>query len=197
MADPPRPWPSERHRNPIGNASGAFLIVPSHIHWANEPYYGTNHRYVWVVDELGPSREREWLQFTINAFNSIASANRPYFLYATGEQLGWSGCQQNLQQSSSCVTRGVRSDIVRFLVLRPHQGSPASIGVRIGNQARFVNDYYIEYSIAHEIGHAVGFAHDTDCASVMTYCRTVGNQYLWNGAIQAAVYVSLYDGHTN
>ncbi len=31
----------------------------------------------------------------------------------------------------------------------------------------------------------------------MTYCRTVGNQYLWNGAIQAAVYVSLYDGHTN
>lgn len=167
-----------------------------HTHWADEPYYSTNRRYVWVVDELGPGREREWLQFTINAFNSVASGNRPYFLYATGEQIGWSGCQQSLRQVIAvCYQGGQRSATTSWY--DPGSGHLLQSAVRIGTQARFVNDFYVEYSLAHEFGHAIGFAHDTDCASVMTYCTTADHQYLWYGTNQATVFASLYDGHAN
>lgn len=32
--------------------------------------------------------------------------------------------------------------------------------------------------MAHEFGHMLGFAHDTDCEPVMTYCATIGTKYL-------------------
>jgi hypothetical protein len=167
----------------------------AHAHWGNEPYYNTNHRYVWVVDELGPSREREWLQYTVNQFNAVATGNRPYFLYYTGEQLGWGGCAQNQAQFVVVCYQGGQRSATNYGW--NGFGHFTQTYMYIGNQARFVNDYYIEYSLAHEFGHAIGFAHDTSCSSVMTYCGTVGTQYLWYGPDQTSVYASVYDAHAN
>lgn len=58
------------------------------------------------------------------------------------------------------------------------------------------NDYYVQYSVYHELGHVpLGLAHTDECASVMTYCSTVGTQYLRFTGTDFYVLNVLYDAH--
>lgn len=38
----------------------------------------------------------------------------------------------------------------------------------------------------------IGFTHDTDCNSVMTYCNTWGTKCLWYGPNQIHAFETLY-----
>jgi hypothetical protein len=170
------------------------------VHWGNEPYYNSGKRFVWIVDELGPGRERDWLQYVVNAWNSVVDAthqNRPYLLYSTGESGGpvWSNCAIGARQIMEfCYAQGQVRSYSNYTF--DGSGHFQVVSAHIGSLARAQSDVYVEYSVAHEFGHIWGgFAHNTDCASVMTYCSTVGNQLLWYSADDFAVYAANYDVH--
>lgn len=174
---------------------GYWVTGGNPMRWGNEPFYGTNHRYVWVVDELG-GRAREWLQYIVNQWNSIAptaSTNRPYVLYYTAEQAGagWANCDNNQNQTIEFCWRENGTGRSSAHPAAYLNGILARGDGWISANATS-SDQYLEYSIAHEYGHLWGaFHHNQDCDSVMTYCTLhIGVDYMWYHGDDTTVYVN-------
>ncbi len=174
-------------------------------HWGFQP--GTSApKYVYVLDSLTQPRAHAWLDYQLNALYVSYTqnpANRPIFLryYADNPAFGnltqgpcYTSVQTHPQWIELCDNGPNRS----YAVGAYYNDSSAHL---IWQQARIqnniTNDYYQNYVILHELGHTIGLAHDSDCQSVMTYCSTVGYQYLGYGANQSTVYVNQYDYHIN
>lgn len=187
-----------------GHDPGCTANTNAAAHWGAEPYFKSNKRYVWVVDELpADSRARAWLQFAINAFNSVVTEDhpdRPVFVYATAEQLGggWSNCSHKLAQivEVCAAPAGTRSYVQSTVDQATQHFTTASIHVDLALPAGY-GDEWTENLVAHHFGHVLGLADDdTDCESVMSYCpTTLGKKYLWFGAAAAHVYEQHYDAH--
>ena len=170
-----------------------------YAHWGHEPYFDSKRRYVWIVDELPPgSRERAWLQFTVNAFNEMAKDDYPRFIYYTAEQLGsaWRGCSVNAAQVVEVcpLPHGERSYVKWTQRESTRHFITSSIHLALGVPAGF-GDAWTESLVVHEFGHMIGFAHDTDCESVMTTCETFGTKYLWYRSQQTSAFVAIYHLH--
>lgn len=198
-----------RHPNFEQQVAGAYS------HWGYWPYDGRANRDVVVVDELGNTRAREWLQWAVNRNNNeqhAYGAHRPRLVYYTGEYLQslgypqFSGCQANFaqymefcpsgNQNNSWAAWGVNS--AGHVTV-----ADAQIGPLHGTWQTY-QDIYTANIVVHEYGHLLGvYSHDTDCASVMTYCSTFNQQYLYftydgsGEANQRTVFNQNYDSHVN
>lgn len=174
-------------------------------HWGFQA--GTSApKYVYVLDSMTQPRAHAWLDYELNSLYTSYTqnpANRPLFLryYADDPIFG------NLTQGPCYTSASTHPQWIELCDNGPNRSyttgawSPSADAHLLWQQARIqnnvTNDYYQEYVVLHELGHAIGFAHDTDCQSVMTYCSTVSNQYLGYGTNQSTVYVNQYDYHTN
>lgn len=185
-------------------------VGSTYLHYGTNPYTGSG-RVVYIVDEIAGTRASEWLVWLINLENQgwySQNNNRPYFVYF---EAGWLRSQgsgysdyQNcggsyLQYIEFCSTTASTSS-----AQWTNNNTTGHIGTGDGRisalNATCCNnnaDYYVEYSVLHEFGHLWGLAHTDECASVMTYCSTVGNQYLWYSALDQQVLASIYDGHVS
>lgn len=180
-------------------------------HYGVDPYNGQNvARYVYVVDEMEGTRASQWLAWYLSYLNQYwwpqqPNGIRPYFLYFSGSWLraqhpayaNYHGCNGSLVQFMEfCPTVPGRSSA--SWSIRDSQGHVGTGDARIGALHATpggAGDPYVEYSVVHEFGHLHGLAHTDECASVMTYCWTVGNQYLFYSATDYAVLASIYDSH--
>jgi len=171
--------------------------TPYLAHWGNEPYLNTGIRYVWVVDDLRPgSREREILQYLINGLNGGRGTTGPYFVYAPGENYGLHGCANpGDQYIVACYRNTDYGQTTYWYDGLGHFGRNGHATImQIGSQAYLGGDPYLWNEVIHEFGHAIGFAHDTDCNSVMTYCSTFDYRYLGYAINQQQEYTALYRG---
>lgn len=172
------------------------------MHWGNATVYGYSHRYVWVVDETGPGSARNYIQSWVSQMNSIATGNRPYFIYYTGEQLGWAGCGGNHAQiievcyGGSAHGSGSTSRSITQFAWGSY-GRMIWSEVWLGESIQSYGDVVVANNVVHELGHSIGYAHDQSCQSVMTYCSTFSTTPLWYGPDQNYAYTILYDWYTN
>ena len=182
-------------RNP-GYYQGQF----GGVHWGDEPHYATGVRFVWVMDALWDSGARQHLNAWINERN--ATYQEPYDLYIVlyqAEELNRPRGSCTLlgavaQWVEVCPTTNTRSS-ANFAWSGDHLHD-ASVRISTTN-SRAGTDLYKHNAIRHEMGHAVGFAHDTDCGSVMTYCSTYSTNYLGYGTNQVSVVNLVYKNHLN
>jgi hypothetical protein len=194
-------------------ASGGWVS-----HFGVDPYNGGGtKRYVYIIDEMEGTRASQWLVWYTNHLNQTwhpqnASGKRPYFVYFTGSYLrslhpayaSYSGCNGSFDQ------------FMEFCLRYHPQGTSSSawstkdVGInggpgygKVGTGDAFIGfwnapvggpgDPYVEYGVVHEFGHLIGLAHDQDCQSVMTYCGTVGNQYLFWSPSNTNALNAIYD----
>lgn len=158
------------------------------VHWS----HGNAYAYVYVIDALGRAEAKQWLHYTVNLLNQwrIYGTNRPHFVLYTASQLG--------RQVGDCGAAWDRYiEVCEHDYPRPvtYFDWDSANHIRTADVfiSRAASGHYLNYSVMHEVGHTVGFAHDTNCQSVMTYCGTVGNQFLTYAADQHTVYSLLYD----
>ncbi len=167
-------------------------------HYGNEPFYNSGYRFVWVMDELVPgSAESQHLQAVINAFNSVivAGKDRPYFLYYQKANFpGWTSCNVHARQwLEVCYNPSSGGSFAQWDV---DSAGHFVWGINaIGDKAPDDGEPYLGNAVTHEFGHTIGFAHDTNCKSVMTYCSTFFTQPLSYFTDQVSVYQQLYDRH--
>ena len=182
-------------RNP-----GYYQAQYGGAHWGDEPYYNTGVRFVWLMDSLWDTRTREHLNVWINERN--ASYTEPYGIYVVlyqAEELG--------QPRGQCSLNG---SVPQWIDVCPTQNGVSLAGLayagehliygtaRISTTNLYAGtDVYKRNSIYHELGHTVGFTHDTDCASAMTYCYTAFDRYLGYASSQVSVVNLVYKNHTN
>lgn len=210
--DQPAPQPAEQTQQACyppgmaGHEPSCAANTAAAAHWGVEPYFTSNKRYVWIVDELpADSRARAWLQFAVNAFNSVVTedhAERPVFVYATAEQLGagWSNCSRKLAQivEVCAAPAGTRSYVQSTVDQATQHFISAAIHADLALPAGY-GDEWTENLVAHHFGHVLGLPDDSaDCESVMSYCpTTLGKKYLWFGAAAAHAYEQHYDAHAS
>lgn len=192
------------------------------IHHGVDPYSNcVGCRMVYVVDEMEVGRNSEWLAATINWFNSQQNSPdgqfrswRPYFVYFAG---GWLRAQHpayNMYQGCGahyggtgykaffefCLTdTGINDFNWNWDGYSRYTTGAARISMKHIGCTYCYEDYQVERLVVHEFGHMHSMAHDTDCTSVMTYCRTYMNiAYFWftetNQSWQRYIYDVIYYG---
>lgn len=160
---------------------------------------------VYVLNSLSQQRARLWLEYEINSLNNSwtgNTANRPYFVHFYADNPAFNLPMGPCYTSSSthpqwiemCDTTG--GSFAQAYGYTPESTNQHFRWAQGQIQNTLTNDYWVNYVVLHELGHAIGFSHDTDCPSVMTYCGTyVGNAYLFYSTNQSTVYVKQYDTH--
>lgn len=191
-------------------------------HYGVDPYNGQGYyRYVYIIDEMEGTRASEWLQWYVATqnqqwFPGNAANKRPYFLYYTGSYLrsltpaygSLHDCQGGFNQFIEfCLGNGAERSSYSYSSWNYVLSQPGNYNIgKVGTGDAVINawvatagdwrDPYVEYSVIHEFGHLWGLAHDRDCNSVMTYCGTVGNQYLLPTQANLNALNSIYDAAT-
>lgn len=205
-----------------GDAACCYELADGWVtHFGIDPYQGNGYtRYVYIVDEMEGTRASEWLAWYANQLNSSwfypgnPTGKRPYFVYFSGSWLrqqgpaysGYHDCLGGLVQFMEFCLGGHNAPYSYSTWTTTAGLNGAYLG-KVGSGDATINawdapaggagDPYVEYSVIHEFGHLFGNAHDQDCQSVMTYCGTVGNQYLYPTTANWAALGSIYDQPPN